>query len=179
MQLARSLGMRLNHSFLITFYTWVYTCTCTHKHYLLIGCCKLSINNSTNNLPTQQQREYILSWRKCSPHPSTAGQIHWQLLQRNGQYCKEQENDRSALAVWSLKFEMSYWFCLPCSQPLLSFLSLGESLWTKLSFCYKAHFEAYAHSTSPFHCCRPFNMLTRSCIIWRKGDQWLKSLSYA
>ena len=188
LQVARSLGMRLYHSFLITFYTWVYTCTCTHKHYLLIGCCKPSINNSmTWTFPcshatqlTNSATKRIYSVMKEMQSPSFNCRANTLTI------TSKEQTILQGTRKWQICFSCfvtEIWdellILFACSQPLLSFLSLGESLWTKLSFCYKAHFDAYAHSTSPFHCCRPFNMLTRSCIIWRKGDQGLKSLSYA
>ena len=64
--------------------------------------------NVQPNLPTQQQKEYFLSLKKSSPHPPAAGQIYWQVLQRNEQYCKEQKKKKKrqnlfalVLAAWS------------------------------------------------------------------------------
>jgi len=45
------------------------------------------------NSPTQQEKGCFLSWKKSFLLPSVAGQIYWQLCQRNVQYCKEQKKD--------------------------------------------------------------------------------------
>ena len=138
------------------------------KYKMIVYCHLLyTIVNKTNS-PTLQQCEYFLSWRNsCLPQPA-AEQIHLQSHQRNTQYCKEQEAKKgwqrvASLPGWLAPVIDHLHYCKTGAREHCYIYGGGCEL--MLSQELIANFEAFACSTSSFHCSKPSNILIRGDTV--------------